>query len=179
MNHHIRMHRPPAPSFGIWPLALLGVGLGALIGLPGVLLTVLTGQPNSDDSAYHHAQIPSAEVAILRGRDGLFHARIAAAGETLNCLIDTGATTLTLSARQAERLGLAPDELNYSGIITTAGGTVPAARASLHELSFEGRQLYDVHAVITRRGNTPCLIGQELLARLDAVEFSGGQMHLR
>jgi clan AA aspartic protease (TIGR02281 family) len=151
-------------------LAGSGLALGALVGVPTAFQMLFADPAPATASA-------TPTMAIARGSDGLYHAQIAVAGKSLECLVDTGATNLTIPARavpDVETVGA-----RTPGQITTAAGVVRADRVTLNKVAFAGRHFDDVPAVLVKGQTSPCLIGQDLLARLDAVEIHSNRLHLR
>ncbi|MFE3836966.1 retropepsin-like aspartic protease family protein [Pseudogemmobacter sonorensis] len=73
-------------------------------------------------------------VELRRAADGHFYADLMLDGTPVLFMVDTGATNMVLSRRDAQRLGLDPDGLAYLGSAQTANGTVRTARVGLDEV---------------------------------------------
>lgn len=116
---------------------------------------------------------------IRRASDGLFYVGLRANGAHLRCLVDTGASDLVLSSDEAAHVGLSPEDLDYVHKVVTAGGMRPAARTRLRDIAVAGHHFEGVRLVLVKGGKTPCLMGQDLLARLDAVEIHADELRLR
>lgn len=111
---------------------------------------------------------------IQRAPDGHYWAEGDAASDTgravVRFLIDTGASTVSLSRADAERLGLHPDRLAYSRRILTADGAVAAAPVVLRSLKVGDAELAGVDAVVLRSGPGASLLGMSYLGRLSKIE---------
>ena len=53
-------------------------------------------------------QVAPDAIELRRGRDGHFHAELEVNGEPVRFMVDTGASDIVLSFRDAERVGLGP-----------------------------------------------------------------------
>ena len=53
-------------------------------------------------------QVAPDAIELSRGRDGHFHAELEINGEPVRFMVDTGASDIVLSFRDAERVGLDP-----------------------------------------------------------------------
>ena len=116
---------------------------------------------------------------IRRSGDGLFYVQLRANGTRLRCLVDTGASDLVLSSEEAAQVGLSLQDLDYGNKVVTAGGQRAAARTRLKSIDVAGHHFEQVRLVLVKGGRTPCLMGQDLLARLDAVEIHADKLRLR
>jgi len=70
----------------------------------------------------------------------------------INFLVDTGASSVALTAEDARRAGIRDSELNYNVPISTAGGRNYAARVKLDQLAIGGIILRDVDAMVVKEG---------------------------
>lgn len=127
------------------------------------------------------ATAPVAEVArpapaqgeigeVVKGADGHYWADGAVNGQTVRFLVDTGATAVTLTANDAQRLGLTPATLSYDLKMSTANGESRAARVKLASISVAGAEVTDVDAVVVESGLQTSLLGMTYLGRLSQFE---------
>jgi len=120
------------------------------------------------------------EVVLFRRADGHFSADVTVDGIAVSMLVDTGATTLTLSNEDAARIGLAVDRLAYSVRIQTANGLSEAAPVSLDRVTIGPITVSPVRALVARPGRlNESLLGIGFLSRLESYEVRGDQMILR
>ena len=73
-------------------------------------------------------------MEVPRAPDGHYYLTLSINGTPVEFMVDTGATNVVLSRRDAERLGIDPASLVYLGEAQTANGTVRTARVKLPEV---------------------------------------------
>jgi aspartyl protease family protein len=123
---------------------------------------------------------PSASAAqpIPRSADGHFWATGTASSDVgradIHFLVDTGASTVALTATDAARLGFKPDQLIYSRPVFTAEGEVRAAPVTLSRVAVGGAVVREVRALVLQDGprkNGPrtSLLGMSYLGRLSRM----------
>jgi aspartyl protease family protein len=93
-------------------------------------------------------------------------------------LVDTGASGIALSKRDAERLGFKPEALRYTGLFSTANGTTRAAPVTLDAIKIGPMQAYSVHAWVNEGDLDQSLLGMSYLSTLGRVEIKGDTMIL-
>lgn len=95
-------------------------------------------------------------------------------------LVDTGASIVALTAEDARALGLQPSSSDYRISLSTANGTVRAARVMLREIRLGDIVVRDVDAVVMPPGAlTMSLLGTSFLGKLQGYEVQTGRMVLR
>ncbi|WNJ98540.1 TIGR02281 family clan AA aspartic protease [Thalassospiraceae bacterium LMO-JJ14] len=124
-------------------------------------------------------QTGAGEITLNRGRDGHFHASAKVNGTTVQFLVDTGASVVTLSRDDAARAGLNPDELTFSQTFRTANGTAFGAPVRIARLSIGDIELADVRAAVMDRGLTGSLLGMSFLERLSSYSVKGDTLSLK
>lgn len=113
---------------------------------------------------------PMAAPAILRAEDGHYWANASVEGRQMRMLVDTGASLVTLSRKDARRLGVMPHDSDFTQTLTTAAGPVKAAPVVLRHVAIAGVQMRDVEAVVIDRDLPAPLLGMSFLGRLSAFE---------
>jgi len=94
-------------------------------------------------------------------------------------MADTGATLVVLTYEDAERLGLSPRSLDFSGRVQTANGVARVAPVTLDRLRVDDITLRDVTAAVADKGALPVnLLGMSFLGRLTRFEMQGRQLVL-
>ncbi len=120
--------------------------------------------------------------AIVRGADGHFWADGVASSDRgrakVHFLIDTGASSVALTAADAARLGLSPSQLIYSRPVLTAEGEVRAAPVTLSRIEIGGVELREVKALVLKGGPGASLLGMSYLGRLSRIEATPAVMVL-
>lgn len=100
-------------------------------------------------------------------------------GQRIGFMIDTGASVVALNERSAARFGLRPARSDYNATVTTANGTIKAARTRLAMLDVGGLIVRDVEAmVLPDEALSENLLGLSFLSKLKRFEYANGQMVL-
>ncbi len=117
------------------------------------------------------------ELVLRKSIDGHFFVNARVNGQNVDFLIDSGATTTSLSSNTAERIGLEVDR-GYPVIVSTANGNAKAWRARIATLQFDNMTTQD-HAILVldgmRDGN---LLGMNFLSELKSWRVEGDKMIL-
>ena len=124
------------------------------------------------------AAAPS-DAAVRKAADGHFWAEAMANGRHVRFLVDTGATTVALTAADAGRLGLDVSRLDYSVPVRTASGQTHAAAVKLDYVSVAGARVDQVDAMVVRDGLGSSLLGMSYLGRLSRFEATQSALILR
>jgi aspartyl protease family protein len=119
------------------------------------------------------------EVRLKADERGHFVLNATINRRPVTLLADTGATLVVLSYDDAEKLGLFPRSLDFTGLVQTANGTARVAPLRLDEVRIADIALRDVPAAIAERGALPVnLLGMSFLGRLKSFQLSGGELVL-
>ena len=119
-------------------------------------------------------------VRLRRQPGGHFVARAVVNGETLQMVIDTGATTIVLKPADAEQIGINISGLSYDVPVETANGSAFAAPVKLRSVLVGPVGLGNVDALVAKPGTLDqSLLGMSFLSRLKSYEFSGDFLTLR
>jgi aspartyl protease family protein len=117
------------------------------------------------------------EITIPRSRDGHYYVGGAINGKPITFMVDTGASTVVVSADLAARIGLT------RGVPTpfkTAGGMVWGEMVSDQTIEAGGLQLKGLRVGVVKQTDQKdyALLGQNFLRYIDVIQ-SGDQMVLR
>jgi len=192
--------------YGMWA-ALLGSGILASqrnlgeaarnLGLWALIIVVLSSVYVFKDDAQNFASrltaglIPGRSATIIdasgrrstilyMGQNGHYQADATINGVTIPMMIDTGATTIALSFEDADRLGLNPGGLNFTGTVMTANGPARTAYVTLPEIEIGGIRRTNIAAGVAERGKlSGSLLGMNFLSSLKSFSFSGNEMTLQ
>jgi aspartyl protease family protein len=118
------------------------------------------------------------EIDLRRASDGHFHATLEVNGVRVRFMVDTGASDMVLSQRDAARVGIDPDGLAYLGTARTANGTVPTATVRLGLVKLGNLTDTDVRASVTKGGLESSLLGMSYLDRFSSIAITGDTMRL-
>lgn len=115
---------------------------------------------------------------ILRAADGLFYVQAGVASQNLRLLVDTGATHVVLSHKDAKRIANRPLRAETSKI-KTAGGTVVVDWVVIDQLTIAGMTVRSVRAAVPRHDIEISLLGQNALVQFSKLEIEGDRMILQ
>jgi aspartyl protease family protein len=105
-----------------------------------------------------------SRIVLSAGSGGHFFSDGSINGKAVRFLVDTGATSVSLSEGEAKRIGL-----DYSrgqrGIAQTANGQVAAHRVQLNSVRVGDVTLYNVDAIVVPASMDQVLLGNSFLSR--------------
>jgi aspartyl protease family protein len=116
------------------------------------------------------------ETVLERSAGGHYYASVEVNGELVRFLIDTGASGVTLTERDAERLSIPLDRGSYQVIGMGAGGPVRGQRVKLDRVSLDGKEVRGLEGAVLQGGEMN-LLGQDYLGQF-SVEMRGGTMRI-
>ena len=87
-------------------------------------------------------------------------------GHSVQFLVDTGATSVAMSANDARRMGVDYKSGQMTGV-STANGVIPAWRVSLNSVQLGGITLYGVEGLVLETHMPVALLGMSFLNRTD------------
>jgi aspartyl protease family protein len=119
------------------------------------------------------------EVQLQRDSDSHFYVNAVVNGSSIRMMVDSGASMIALTRRDAEAIGIDVDSLPASGSANTAGGVVPVRPVELNSVGVDGLTVVSVQAAVIDADMPTSLLGQSFLSRLQSVEVSGDTMTLR
>lgn len=164
-------------------IVFAGLALGGA-GLLGAWLDRGTTTPSGSPPAKAAAATPQPSsnariVSIGRDHRGHFQANGRVDGRQVSFMVDTGASIIALTERDADRLGVRPSRSAFTAAIQTANGVVRAAPVTLNSVDIGGLVVRDVRAVVVSgRGLTENLLGLSYLTRLKRFEYSNNRLVL-
>jgi aspartyl protease family protein len=98
-------------------------------------------------------------------------------GQRIDFMVDTGASVVALNEKSAARFGLRPSRGDYNATVTTANGTIKAARARIAMMDVGGLVVRDVEAmVLPDEALSENLLGLSFLSRLKRFEYANGRL---
>jgi aspartyl protease family protein len=118
-------------------------------------------------------------LTVEKNRRGHFQVDGRVAGRNLSFMVDTGASVIALTAQDAARVGVRPMRSEYDVNVSTANGTVKAARTRLMNVEIGGLMVRDVDALVLPEGAlSENLLGLSFLSKLKRYEFAGSKLVL-
>lgn len=119
-----------------------------------------------------------ARIELPQAVDGHFYVTMDVNGAPVRFVIDTGASELVLSRRDAARAGIDLDRLVFSGRAYTANGMVETAPVTLASVTLGGVADTAVRAVVNDAEMQDSLLGMSYLQRFSRMEIANGRMVL-
>ena len=121
----------------------------------------------------------SRSVVIPPGRNGHFEVEGRVDGRRLDFMVDTGASVIALTQRDAASLGIHPLHSDFTAAVKTANGTVRAAPVELNLVEIDDIEVHNVAAMVLPEGAlSDNLLGLSFLQRLHHFEYSDGKLVL-
>jgi aspartyl protease family protein len=126
----------------------------------------------------HQAAATATNTLSLRARpDGHVLVKAFVDGVEIPFIVDTGATLVSLTQADAQRIGVAGG-LSYSIAMSTANGTAKAAPVMLQKIRIGELEVDDVNGAVMQAPGGVSLLGQSFLARLQSYEMRDGLLTL-
>ena len=147
----------------------------ALLALVGAVCAVGAAQAVVSFDPSHHlgaaATVDEPQPAsIAKGQDGHYWANASVNGAPVRFLVDTGASAVALTLKDAQRLGIDPAGLKFSYKVMTASGEARGAAVKLASLSVGDAHMSDVDALVLDKGLDTSLLGMTYLGRLSSFQ---------
>ncbi len=146
------------------------VGVVAVVGLWEDIRTTVGPAPQMT--------VTGESIEVPRSADGHYYLPVQVNGEPITFLVDTGASQIVLSDKDARRAGIDPDQLNYFGRALTANGEVRTAPVRLDTLAVGPITDQNVSAWINEGELHKSLLGMDYLHRFSNIQFTDGRMIL-
>ena len=116
---------------------------------------------------------------VNRDKNSHFIIDILTEGRTITYLVDTGATQVVLTPKAARAIGLNPEDMNYSRMISTANGITQAAPIQLLSMRIGDIEIRNVSALVALPGNlNENLLGMSFLNKLKSYQFRDDRLIL-
>jgi aspartyl protease family protein len=101
-------------------------------------------------------------------------------GTLIRMLVDTGASAVTLSERDAHQIGLDLSPRQFTRKVSTANGVILVAPVILQKIAIDEIVVTDVAAVVVPAHKLPqSLLGMSFLSKLSHFEFREGKLVLK
>ncbi len=162
-------------SLATWLRGILG---WAAIALVVVLIVVnryhisnaFTGL--AERAGLSNQQVSGDTVRIRMSPDGHFWARVSINGATRTMLVDSGATTTSLSVATARTAGIELEE-SFPVIIDTANGTIMARHGTAAVVQLGSLRTTDLGVVVAANFGDTDVLGMNFLSRLGSWRVEG------
>lgn len=118
-------------------------------------------------------------IALHRDQSGHFAVTARVNNASVGFMVDTGASDVALTYRDAERAGLEPWNLEYTTPYRTANGQAWGARVRIQSITIGDITIHDVQGSVMKDGMDVSLLGMSFLDRLSSYEVRGNKMTMR
>ena len=123
------------------------------------------------------AQSARRKATISSRPDGHYWTRaLVNKKSSVEFMVDTGASVVALTYKDAQKMGLRPDKLDYRWEISTAGGTTLGASVLIDSIQINQVKVENVEAMVLRTDLQQSLLGMSFLRELYSYEFRGNRM---
>ena len=163
-------------------IAAVLIGLGTFM---ADMADKMTASPALAKSVSQNApvEIPAPtsgrSLSIPRDARGHFQTEGRIDGQRIGFMIDTGASVVALNEKSAARFGFRPSRSDYNATVSTANGTIKAARTRLAMVDIGGIIVRDVDAmVLPDEALSENLLGLSFLSKLKRFEYANGKLVL-
>jgi aspartyl protease family protein len=131
------------------------------------------------DQAPEVIRSSSPTVVIPPSGGGHFRVTGRVDGQAVDFMVDTGASVIALTQRDAAALGIHPAEHEYAALVKTANGVTRVAPIQLGMVEIDDIALRNVAAVVMPPGaSSDNLLGMSFLSRLHRFEYADGKLVL-
>ena len=117
-------------------------------------------------------------TTLTRADNGHFFARALVNGQSVDFIVDTGATAVALTEADARRIGIPLDPAGYTVVGSGASGEVLGQHVTLSSVSLDGKRVEQVPGAVLQ-GSEISLLGQAFLSRMGHIEIAGDRMIIR
>ena len=120
------------------------------------------------------AHAPRNELSYRANAWGHFVVDAEVNGASVQFVVDTGASYLSLTPKDAAAIGFTPSTLDYNLRMNTAKGVARAAEVRLREVRIGQLTVEDVPAIVMEDPSRISLLGMSFLSRLEGHRISNG-----
>ena len=161
-------------------IAAILIGLGTFMAKMADRMTPAQASATTvSQNAVTVAQAGGRSLSIPRDARGHFATDGRIDGQRIDFMVDTGASLVALNEKSAARFGLRPARGDYTATVSTANGTIKAARARLSMIDLGGLIVRDVDAmVLPDEALSENLLGLSFLSKLKRFEYANGRLVL-
>ena len=116
--------------------------------------------------------LQDGEILIQKQADGNFNVTLNVNGIEIHFLIDTGATTVIISQKDAQKLGFDPNKLAFWDSANTANGEVKLAPVRLATVALERHVDRNIAAYVNAGKLPVSLLGMSYLSKFSRLEIT-------
>jgi len=154
-----------------------GVWLLIFMGLVAIVASWQDIRQSGQTTSFQQSQ--DGAIIITKEIDGHFHLTLTINDRPIDFLVDTGASDIVLTRKDAARVGFDPNRLDYWGMANTANGTVRLATIRLETVRLGEFIDKNIRASVNKAPMEKSLLGMRYLSKFSAIEISNDQMILK
>ena len=161
--------------------AAIMIGLGTFMAQQAdrMSLAKATAAPRTTVAVASEPRTGNRSISIPRDSRGHFQTEGRIDGQHINFMVDTGASVVALNEKSAAKFGLRPMLSDYNAKVSTANGTIKAARALIPMMDVGGLVVRNVEAmVLPDEALSENLLGLSFLSKLKRFEYADGRLVL-
>ncbi len=163
--------------------AAIMIGLGTMMAQMADQMTASPALAKSVSRKAASVEAPAPaggrSLSIPRDARGHFQTEGRIDGQRIGFMVDTGASVVALNEKSAARFGFRPSRGDYNATVSTANGTIKAARTRLAMIELGGLVVRDVDAmVLPDEALSENLLGLSFLSKLKRFEYANGRLVL-
>jgi aspartyl protease family protein len=164
----------------------VGAAIGMIV-LRDTMTREVTAKPSAMTATAEIGEAPRRNISsheirsasLRKESDGHFWATAYVNGVPVKFLVDTGASLVALSERDARKIGLDTDNMDQNAEVRTAAGRVKASTAMIDKIEIDGVTVKNVQAVVIDKGLEHSLLGMSFLNRLDGWDVTPAAIVIR
>lgn len=170
--------------------AVLAIGAIALLNYATIKSTALSyagieaprdgGNASSVSEARPTARAGGgATVELKGGSNGHFVTEADVNGRNISVMVDTGASMVALTYKDARAIGIAPRDSDFTHRVSTANGVAKVAPVTLDRVQIGDVMVRNVTAAVVEDGKlNMTLLGNSFLSKLSRYEMRSGRLVL-
>lgn len=154
-----------------------------------ILLVVVAGYsywPDIQRSKLYASLVPGAvitnqegDLIVKKAQDGHFYINAEVNGKNIRFMVDTGASDITFSQKDVQKLEIDPNSLEYNKFYSTANGMTRGASIKISYLKVGSFEMNDFYASANEGQLENSLLGMDFLKRFKSFGFEGDSLILR
>lgn len=121
--------------------------------------------------------VTGSTIAVPKAEDGHFWTTVRIGSQTRRMLIDSGATTTSISLETAQAAGIDATADKFGAIVNTANGPIIERRATAPSIEIGAIHVKDLD-ILVGRSDGPEVIGMNFLSALKSWRVEGDRMIL-
>ncbi len=152
----------------VWVFIFIGVI--AVVGLWGDIRQTVAPRQSVMSEA--------GRIELPRAQDGHYYVTAQINGVPVNFVVDTGASAVVLTLKDAQRAGIDTDRLAFAGQAGTANGVTQVASVRLERFDIGGISDPGLRVLVNQGEMRNSLLGMSYLQRYGSVEIRDGTLIL-